>query len=265
MNEQEVLQVLGEVDAVITDSHVVYDSGKHGAAYFNKDAIYPHTRLTSRLCQVIAKHFKEDKVEAVIAPAIGGAILSQWVAYHLTGLTGREVFGSFAEKERNVSSFLKKEGRLISFYHCFDIFMVARTLNNKLIEEFPSLTLSCREGDDLLLARGEETFIIKRGYNKLVAGKNVLVVEDTLTAGGSAKKVIEATRAIGGNVVGLGVLCNRGEITPQDVTDVPKLFALVNIKFDAWDEADCPLCGRGIPINTDVGKGREYLVSKKAI
>lgn len=263
MDEQKILRMLSEIGAVITNSHIVYASGKHGAAYVNKDAIYPHTRITSRLCRAIAKRFMNDKVDVVIAPAIGGAILSQWVAHHLTGLTGREVLGSFAEKERNISSFLKEKGQLIRYYHCFDLSMVAKSIKGNFIEELPLLTLSCRGGDDLLLARGEETFVIKRGYDKFVAGKNVLLVEDVLTTGGSTKKVVEATRAIGGNVVGLGILCNRGGITPQEAADVPKLFALVNIKLDVWDEVDCPLCSQGIPINTDFGKGREYLASKK--
>jgi len=211
MNEQEVLQVLGKVGAVIADSHIVYTSGKHGTAYVNKDAVYPHTKETSDLCRAIAEQFVDDGVEVVIAPAIGGVILSQWTAYHLSEITGREVFGVYAEKVEN--------------------------------------------GD---------AFVIKRGYDKLIVGKNVLVVEDVLTTGGSAKKVIEVTRALGGNIIGLGVLCNRGGITPQDVVDPPKFFALVNVKLDAWDEAECPLCTKNVPINTDVGKGREYLARKKA-
>lgn len=209
MNEQEVLQVLGKVGAVIADSHIVYTSGKHGMVYVNKDAVYPHTAETSRLCRAIAERFADDNVEVVIAPAIGGVILSQWTAHHLSEMNGHEVFGVYAEKS---------------------------------------------DGD---------AFVIKRGYDKLIAGKNVLVVEDVLTTGGSAKKVVEATRAIGGNVIGLGVLCNRGGITPQDVADVPKLTALVNVKLDAYDEATCPLCERNVPINTDVGKGREFLTHRR--
>ena len=210
MNEQEVLQVLGKVGAVIADSHIVYTSGKHGTAYVNKDAVYPHTKETSDLCRAIAQQFANDGVEIVIAPAIGGVILSQWTAHHLSEITGREVFGVYAEK-----------------------------------------------------AESGDAFIIKRGYDKIVAGKNVLVVEDVLTTGGSAKKVVEATRSLCGNIVGLGVLCNRGGITPEDVANPPKLFALVNVKLDAWDEAECPLCAQSVPINTDVGKGREYLARKK--
>lgn len=211
MNEQEVLQVLDKVGAVIVDSHIVYTSDKHGTAYVNKDAIYPHTAETSRLCRSIAERFAYDNVQVVIAPAIGGVILSQWTAHYLSEMNDHEVFGVYAEK-----------------------------------------------------SEGGDAFVIKRGYDKLIAGKNVLVVEDVLTTGGSAKKVVEATRAGGGNVIGLGVLCNRGGITPQDVANIPKLIALVNVKLDAWDESDCPLCKQGVPINTDVGKGREFLARKQA-
>lgn len=208
-SEQDVLRLLGQVGSVITGSHIVYTSGRHGSAYVNKDAIYPHTRETQELCRALAMKFRGDDVEVVIAPAIGGVILTQWTAHLLAEMIRREVLAVYAEK-----------------------------------------------------AEGGDSFVIKRGYDKLVAGKRVLVVEDVLTTGGSVKKVIEAVRAAGGNVVGLGVLCNRGGITPQDVADVPVLHALTNVKLDSWSEAECPLCAQGVPISTDVGKGREFLAQK---
>jgi len=212
MNEREVLMILGQVNAIITNSHIVYTSGKHGAAYVNKDAIYPHTKMTSRLCREIAKRFLDDNVSVVIAPAIGGVILSQWTAYHLSEMGECKVAGVYAEK-----------------------------------------------------SEGGNAFVINRGYGKLVSGRRVLVVEDILNTGGTARKVIEAVRRVGGNVVGLGALCNRGEITPHDVGSVPRLEALVNVKLDAWDKEACPLCAQGVPINTDVGKGREFLLAQKSV
>lgn len=230
------MQTLAKVGAIITDSHIVYASGKHGAVYINKDAIYPNIKETSDLCRAIAEQFADDGIEVVIAPAIGGVILSQWTAYHLSEIIGREVLAVYAEKSDSIGSPL--------YYICFGLRILWK-------------------GCPQLGRAPEEYFVIKRGYDKLIVGKKVLAVEDILTTGGSAKKVIEATRALGGNIVGLGVLCNRGGITPQDVANPPKLFALVNIKLDAWDEAECPLCAKNIPINTNVGKDREYLTRKK--
>lgn len=211
-NEQEVLRILSRVGAVIKDSHVVYTSGLHGSGYVNKDAIYPHTRDTSRLCLAIAEHFINDGVDVVIAPAVGGVSLEQWVADHLTSLTGIEVLGVYADK---------------------------------------------------VTVDGKDSFVIKRNYDKLIDHKHVLVVEDVLTTGGSVKKVVAAVRACGGTIAGVGVLCNRGKITHDDI-DVRRLFSLTNLNMDVWKEEECPLCAQGIPINTDVGKGREYLARNKA-
>jgi orotate phosphoribosyltransferase len=206
VRQEEALGILQETGAIITDSHIVYTSGKHGSMYINKDAVYPHPAKTSRLCLGIAEAFIGDGIKAVAAPAVGGTILSQWIAYHLSELLGREVLAVYAE----------------------------------------------REGPP---ARG---FVFKRGYETLIPGKRILVVEDVLNTGGSAGAVVAAVRALGGHVIGLGALCNRGGIQPHDVGDVPRLSALVDIRLDAWDPASCPLCGH-VPINTQIGKGREYL------
>jgi len=210
MTEKEILGLLDKIGAVITDSHVVYTSGRHGSAYVNKDAVYPHTGATSDLCRLIAERFKGRGIETVIAPAVGGVILSQWTAHHLTALEGREVLGIYAEKTED-----------------------------------------------------GQGFVIKRGYDKLVSGHDVLIVEDVLTTGGSVKRVVEAARALGGRVAGVGALCNRGGVTPGDLGQVPELFALVNVSLDSWDASSCPLCARKVPINTQVGKGREFLSGKR--
>jgi orotate phosphoribosyltransferase len=110
---------------------------------------------------------------------------------------------------------------------------------------------------------GETSFVIKRGQEQFVAnGKKILVVEDILTTGGSVKKVVDVVREMGGEVVGVGALCNRGGITPDKIGDVPVLKALMNVKLEAFDESDCPYCKNEVPINVSVGKGLEYVNHK---
>ncbi|MBM3857465.1 MAG: phosphoribosyltransferase [Verrucomicrobia bacterium] len=126
--------------------------------------------------------------------------------------------------------------------------------------------LSEIKGNEVLCVYAEKAqdgFVIKRGYDKFIPGKNILVFEDNLTTGGSIKKVIEVVRQLGGNVIGLGAFCNRGNIQPADIGGIPELFSLVNITMDAWDPEDCPLCKQGVPINTSVGKGREFLEARR--
>jgi orotate phosphoribosyltransferase len=105
--------------------------------------------------------------------------------------------------------------------------------------------------------------IFKRGYDLLVKGKNVLVVEDLTTTGGSVKKVVDQVGKAGGNVVCVYVLANRN---PKEINDTfmgTKFLALAEIPVEAYDATDCPLCKKGITINIEVGHGKEYLASKK--
>jgi orotate phosphoribosyltransferase len=222
MEENHALRVMNQVGALITDSHIVYTSGLHGTAYVNKDKIYPHTHQTSQLCEAIAKHFSLRSIGVVIAPAVGGVILSQWVAHCLDiRRAGFDTLGRLPEEEYKIEE-------VLSVY-------------------------ADKEGDD---------FVIKRGYEELIPGANVLAVEDVLTTGGSVKKVVEAVRALGGNVVGVGVLCNRGGVKPEDIGGVPEIYALATVNFESYPADDCPLCKQGVPINTSVGKGREFLAGK---
>jgi len=91
------LTLLEKVGALVTDSHIVYTSGKHGSHYVNKDAIYPHTELTSLICQAMAEPFKNEPLDAVLAPAIGGVLLGHGVAKELSRLQGKNVLSVYAE------------------------------------------------------------------------------------------------------------------------------------------------------------------------
>lgn len=206
MTEAEVLDILQKVGAFRT-GHFVFTSGRHGDSYVLKDAMYAYTRETSLVCREMAERFKDKNVEAVIGPAIGAAILAQWAAHHLSEMSGRDVYGVYAEKD------------------------------------------------------GEGGFIIKRGYDRVIAGKRTLVVEDLTTTGGSIKKVVDAARAVGADIVGGIAICNRGGVTKKDVGDPPVFDQLLNIHLESWDASECELCKRGIPVNTDIGHGREFLAS----
>src|ERR1700734_2304052 len=136
MSESEVMEILQNA-GVFRTGHFVFISGKHSETYVNKDALYPYTREISKLCHEMAQRFSSYNVEAVIGPAIGAAILSQWTAYHMSELTGRQILAVYADKD------------------------------------------------------GQGGFVVKRGYDQLISGKRVLIVEDTVTTGGSMRKVVD--------------------------------------------------------------------------
>jgi orotate phosphoribosyltransferase len=102
-------------------------------------------------------------------------------------------------------------------------------------------------------------FVFRRGYDAFVRDRRVLIVEDVLTTGCSVRKVVEAVRAIGGTVMGVAALCNRGGVTAEALGGIPNFFSLLSLDLETWEEEDCPFCKEGRPVNVEFGKGREFL------
>ena len=101
-----------------------------------------------------------------------------------------------------------------------------------------------RAGDDLAF---------RRGFN-VGPHERVLVVEDVITTGGSAKEVVDLVRSDGGEVVGVGALIDRGDpVRPPDLGATLK--ALIRLEVASWAPADCPLCAANEPIE-DPGSRR---------
>lgn len=111
---------------------------------------------------------------------------------------------------------------------------------------------------------GPEKFAFTRGYDKLVAGKRVVVVEDNLTTGGSVKKVVELVRATGGEVVGVVAMLNRGGVDIAAVGNPPHFTAIIEADLKSWPAEGCKLCAEGVPINTKIGKGKKFVESLKS-
>lgn len=105
---KSILNILKKTGAVITNSHFVYTSGKHGSVYINKDQIYIHTKQASKVGRLFAQKTKNLDIDVVAAPALGGIILSQWTAYHLSLLNKREVLGIYTEKTPEGEQVLKR-------------------------------------------------------------------------------------------------------------------------------------------------------------
>jgi orotate phosphoribosyltransferase len=116
MANNNVIDILKKLGAVITDDHFVYTSGKHGAVYINKNALYPHTKETSQVGRMFAEVVKRAGVEVdvVVGPALGGIILSQWTAYHLSELMGKEVLGVYTEKDGNNQKLTRNYDKLVN-------------------------------------------------------------------------------------------------------------------------------------------------------
>jgi orotate phosphoribosyltransferase len=92
----------------------------------------------------------------------------------------------------------------------------------------------------------------QRGYDKLLKGRRVLLVEDIVTTGGSLAKALQAAVACGGEIVGAIALVDRS----TDGSQVSEKFSsLTQMQIETYPADDCPLCATHVPINTDVGHG----------
>ncbi len=190
--EERVKQIF-ERPGVIQEGHFQLSSGLHTNKFVEKTLIYPHTSDTSDLCEMIADDFKDENVDVVVGPAIGGIILSDKTAANLSRITQRDVLGVFVEKKDEGMRFRKEE------------------------------------------------------LGELVRSKKVLIVDDVLTTGESIRQTIRAVQGFGGIVVGVAVLCNRGDVKPEDV-GVDKIDALITLKLDLYKPDECPFCSRNQPL-----------------
>lgn len=105
---------------------------------------------------------------------------------------------------------------------------------------------------------GDGGFVFERaGYAEAIRGKRVLIVEDLLMTGGSVEKVAKEVEKVGGTVIGISVVCNRGGVTAKAL-GVPRLEALSSVNFTSEEANGCSLCAQHVPIVEDMGHGDDY-------
>jgi orotate phosphoribosyltransferase len=105
---RDIISILKSVGAIITDSHFVGTSGRHMPGYIKKDKLTTHTKITSEVGKLFADKFKNKKIEAVVAPAVGGIPLSQWTAYHLSQITKKDILSLYTEKDEESNQIFKR-------------------------------------------------------------------------------------------------------------------------------------------------------------
>lgn len=86
-------------------------------------------------------------------------------------------------------------------------------------------------------AQDGKNFALRRGF-QLRNGERCLVVEDIVTTGGSAQKVVELVRENGGEVVGCALLVDRSNGQLQ--IDAPKIEALLEMQVQSWAPEEVP-------------------------
>lgn len=99
--------------------------------------------------------------------------------------------------------------------------------------------------------REDDRMTFRRGF-RLEPGERVLVVEDVVTTGASAREVVELVRQAGAEPIGTAVLLDRSDDPPD--LGAP-LRSLVRLDAPSFTAEECPLCLEGAELE-DPGSRR---------
>ncbi|MGA2367737.1 MAG: orotate phosphoribosyltransferase [Dehalococcoidia bacterium] len=92
MNKKKILKIFKDT-GVLMEGHFLLTSGLHSPVYWEKFKVLQYPGYTSQLCGLIAEHYKNDRIEVVAGPTLGGVLLAFETARQL------KVRCAFAEKE----------------------------------------------------------------------------------------------------------------------------------------------------------------------
>lgn len=207
----DTLKILNLCRAWISNTHVVYSSGRHGSDYVNKDFLYAHVKLFNRISDMLAAISSVSNPQIVVGASMGGALLANRVAMRFEENQFCGMLSAYAEEETDV--------------------------------------------------RGNRIRVFKREYDRLIAGKKILLVEDICTTGDTIRKLTSAVRKVGGEIVALAGIWNRGGVNFNDLK-ISRVKFLINISLCSYLAYECPMCRADIPINIEVGRGAEFLAKK---
>jgi orotate phosphoribosyltransferase len=79
MTSEEVLDIYKKTGALLT-GHFLLSSGLHSEHYLQSALVLQQPNIATRLCAALAEHFKNSRIEVVIAPALGGVFVSHETA-----------------------------------------------------------------------------------------------------------------------------------------------------------------------------------------
>jgi orotate phosphoribosyltransferase len=79
MPDRDILEIFEKTGGLLK-GHFRLSSGLHSGDYLQCAIVLQHPEYAAKLCAQIAEYFKKDKVTSVVAPALGGVVVSYEVA-----------------------------------------------------------------------------------------------------------------------------------------------------------------------------------------
>jgi len=79
LKRDEILKIFKETEALL-EGHFILTSGLHSDKYFQCAKVFQYPWHTETLCREIADYFKDERIDVVISPAVGGIVFGQEIA-----------------------------------------------------------------------------------------------------------------------------------------------------------------------------------------
>ncbi len=95
LTNEEVMEIL-EKSNVLLKGHFILTSGRHSATYMQMAQVLQYPEYAEKLCSTLATKFSEEKIDIVVAPAVGGIL----VGYETARAIGAKSI--FAERENGI-------------------------------------------------------------------------------------------------------------------------------------------------------------------
>ena len=73
MNREQIIELLKE-SGVIMEGHFLLTSGRHSGLFLQFSRLFQYPESTSAICTLMADPYRDEGVETVIGPAMGGII-----------------------------------------------------------------------------------------------------------------------------------------------------------------------------------------------
>lgn len=94
LSREEILDILKRTN-VWQKGHFCFSSGRHSDQYLQCAQVLQYPDYAALLCGELAQHFREDGIDVVVGPALGGIIIAYEVARSLG------IRAMFAEREED--------------------------------------------------------------------------------------------------------------------------------------------------------------------
>ena len=106
--------------------------------------------------------------------------------------------------------------------------------------------------------------VLKRGYDEVVRGRRVVVIEDTVNTSKSIGETVLAVQNAGGHVTRAISVLNRNKTNKEIAEKIGVPYSsLVKVPMKSYPEVDAPAELMAVPVNTKFGHGAAYVAKQR--